>query len=180
MHFVLLILLVIGGIIRGGSRTAATSKMEHFVIIVNGFQPLTIITKCSILDVAAVLDPPLIIPPMTSNISRTKCMHVHFWWLQGVGIKTAWSINLIGQLVKCICNQKKGCTEPFTCVKAEPLQIELYRCHVDCERNQRYDDVFIFLHKCSHLIHPENIRKPTGFLMFPGGIKNIWKKWVKA
>ena len=44
---------------RGGSRTAATSKIELFVIIVNGFQPLTIITKCSILDVAAVLDPPL-------------------------------------------------------------------------------------------------------------------------
>ena len=44
---------------RGGSRTAATSKMELFVIIVNGCQPLTIITKCSILDVAAVLDPPL-------------------------------------------------------------------------------------------------------------------------
>ena len=44
---------------RGGSRTAATSKMECFVIIVNGFQPLTIITKHSILDVAAVLDPPL-------------------------------------------------------------------------------------------------------------------------
>ena len=33
---------------RGGSRTAATSKMERFVIIVNGFQQL-----------AAVLDPPL-------------------------------------------------------------------------------------------------------------------------
>ena len=44
---------------RGGSRTAATSKMECFVIIVNGFQPLTIITKRSILDVATVLDPPL-------------------------------------------------------------------------------------------------------------------------
>ena len=29
------------------------------MIIVNGFQPLTIITKRSILDVAAVLDPPL-------------------------------------------------------------------------------------------------------------------------
>ena len=42
--------------IRGGSKTAATSKIERFVIIVNGFQPLTIITKCSILDVAAVLD----------------------------------------------------------------------------------------------------------------------------
>ena len=60
MHFVLLILLVIGGIIRGGSRTSATSKMELSVKIVNGFQPLTIITKCPILDVAAVLDPPLI------------------------------------------------------------------------------------------------------------------------
>ena len=44
---------------RGGSRTAATSKMECLVIIVNGFQPLTAMTKRSILDVAAVLDPPL-------------------------------------------------------------------------------------------------------------------------
>ena len=33
---------------RGGSRTAATSKMERLVIIVNGFQLLTIITKRSI------------------------------------------------------------------------------------------------------------------------------------
>ena len=40
--------------------TAATFKMERFVIIVNGFQPLTIITKRSILDVAAVLDPSLV------------------------------------------------------------------------------------------------------------------------
>ena len=44
---------------RGGSRTAATSKMEGFVIIVNGWTPLTIITKRSILDVVAALDPPL-------------------------------------------------------------------------------------------------------------------------
>ena len=44
-------------IFRGGSRTVATSKMEHFVIIVNGWKPLTIITKRSILDVAVVLDP---------------------------------------------------------------------------------------------------------------------------
>ena len=44
---------------RGGSRTAATSKVELFVIIVNGWKPLTIITKNSTLDVAAVLDPPL-------------------------------------------------------------------------------------------------------------------------
>ena len=39
--------------------TAATSKMERFAIIVNDFYPLAIITKRSILDVAAVLDPPL-------------------------------------------------------------------------------------------------------------------------
>ena len=44
---------------RAGSRTAATSKMELFVIIVNDWKPLTIITKRSILDVAAVLGPPL-------------------------------------------------------------------------------------------------------------------------
>ena len=44
---------------RCGFRTAATSKMGHFVTIVYGFQPLTIVSKCSILDVAAVVDPPL-------------------------------------------------------------------------------------------------------------------------
>ena len=44
---------------RGGSRTAATSKMERFVITVNSWKPLNIITKRSILDVAAALDPPL-------------------------------------------------------------------------------------------------------------------------
>ena len=51
----------------GGSRATATSKMERFEIIVNGFQQLTIITKRSILDVAAVLDPPLI-----KEVSETK------------------------------------------------------------------------------------------------------------
>ena len=33
--------------------------MEQFVIIINGFQPLTIITKSSIFDVAVVVDLPL-------------------------------------------------------------------------------------------------------------------------
>ena len=40
-------------IVRDGSRTAATSKMQHFVIIVNCW-------RHSILDAAAVLYPPLI------------------------------------------------------------------------------------------------------------------------
>ena len=34
--------------------------MERFVIILNGWKPLTIITKRSILDVAASPDPPMI------------------------------------------------------------------------------------------------------------------------
>ena len=38
---------------RGGSRVAARSKMERFVIIVNDWKSLTIITKCSILNVVA-------------------------------------------------------------------------------------------------------------------------------
>ena len=46
-------------VFRGRSRTAATSKMDCFMTIVNIWKPLTIITKRSILDVAAVLDPPL-------------------------------------------------------------------------------------------------------------------------
>ena len=64
----------------GGSMTAAASKMEHFVIIVNGFQPLTIITKSSILDVAAVLDPPLaLVEKVFHVIERNACSwEAHF------------------------------------------------------------------------------------------------------
>ena len=45
---------------RGGSRTAATSKMELLVIILNGFQLLNIVTKTSITGVTAVLDLPMV------------------------------------------------------------------------------------------------------------------------
>ena len=44
----------------GVSWVAAIFKMERFVMIANGFQPLTIITKRSILDFAVALDLPLI------------------------------------------------------------------------------------------------------------------------
>ena len=53
--------MTISTIIRDESTSDATSKMERFVIIVNGCKPLPIITEHSILDVAAALDPPLII-----------------------------------------------------------------------------------------------------------------------
>ena len=58
IHFTCLLNLIVTT--RGGSKVAATSKMERFVIIVNGWKPLTIITKRSILDVAVALDPQLI------------------------------------------------------------------------------------------------------------------------
>ena len=60
---------------RGGSRTDAASKMERFVIIVNGWEPLTIITKHTIFDVAAVLDPSL---QKTSRRSYKCLMPVQF------------------------------------------------------------------------------------------------------
>ena len=61
---------------RGGSRTAAASKKEHFVIKVNGWKPLIIITKSSILDVAAVLDPPLI---AVSSYHDCRPRRVYYW-----------------------------------------------------------------------------------------------------
>ena len=66
---------------RSGSRTAATSKMERFVIIVNGWKPLTIITKCSILDVAVVLDPPLLFVLIyVEELKNIKVQHnVQLW-----------------------------------------------------------------------------------------------------
>ena len=44
--------------------------MERFGIIANGWKPLTIITKRSILDVAAALDPPLIRYDLENEVSR--------------------------------------------------------------------------------------------------------------
>ena len=47
--------------LRDGPRTPATSKMKFFVTLVNGFQPLTNVTTNSMLDLAGVLETPLII-----------------------------------------------------------------------------------------------------------------------
>ena len=81
---------------RGGSRAAITSKMQCFVIIVNGSKPLTIITKHSILDVAAALDPPLalfdqIVRFVASNL-RQQCEHASCFKLKL--IYTPFSKNL--------------------------------------------------------------------------------------
>ena len=60
LSFVVRSLILTYFLTRGGSRTAATSQMENFEIIVNSWRPLTVIRKSSILDVSAVLDPPLL------------------------------------------------------------------------------------------------------------------------
>ena len=57
---------------RGGSRTPATSNMEHFVIIVNGWKPLTTFPKSSILDVAVVLD-----FPMLKDVHLTSVYYIY-------------------------------------------------------------------------------------------------------
>ena len=55
MIWLLCALLSTSNLQRGGSRTAAASKIELFVMITNGFHPLTIITKNSILDIEVVV-----------------------------------------------------------------------------------------------------------------------------
>ena len=63
----------------GGSRAAAASKMEHFVIIVNGWMSLTIITKRSIMDVAAALDPPLLMLIRVNKVFKNLINHVEIF-----------------------------------------------------------------------------------------------------
>ena len=62
------------GLPRGGSRTAAKSRMERFVIIVNGWKPLTIITKRSVLDLAAALEPLLVHQRLTKITLNLNAM----------------------------------------------------------------------------------------------------------
>ena len=57
---------------RDGFSTATTSKIQLFVITVNGWKPLTIIRKGSILDVAAILNLPLIRSLVDSKYVKKK------------------------------------------------------------------------------------------------------------
>ena len=71
-------LVLLSVYIRSGSRAAATSKIERFVIIVNGWKPLTIITKRSILDVAAALYPLLASIRLSPFFTIHTYTHVQF------------------------------------------------------------------------------------------------------
>ena len=71
---------ILAGVTGGGSGTAVTSKMECIVIMVNSEKPLTIITKRSILDVAAVLDPPLATTKTCSDCVLYLQMKIMIGW----------------------------------------------------------------------------------------------------
>ena len=66
---------------RGGSRTAVTFKMELFVTVVNGWKPLTINTKNSILNVAAVLDLPLVLADYVMLIFKILNSYNIKWYI---------------------------------------------------------------------------------------------------
>ena len=81
------------------------------MIIVNGFQPLTIITKCSILDVAAVVDPSLILDSLVqllrSNINLAyNRRKIHFIAIpfedsRRLGIDFYLKISVCGTTLSC-------------------------------------------------------------------------------
>ena len=77
----------------GKSSTTATSKIELFGKVVNGFQPLTIITKCSILDVAGVLDPPLLQESFWTLVKKIWCKYIFIFWTQVMLHKFAGKIS---------------------------------------------------------------------------------------
>ena len=79
--------------IRSGARTAATSKIECFAIIVNGWKLLTIITKHSILDVAAVLDPSL-------QMNQNTCKY-HLFMSKYKSSK----IHIVGSIIEAVISQ---------------------------------------------------------------------------
>ena len=71
------------------------------MIIDNGFQSLTIITKRSILDVAAVLDPPLdAVKNQTLSVTGLKCMHGVIYTLKMNSADNLVSKMCAGQAIK--------------------------------------------------------------------------------
>ena len=80
---------------RGVSRTPATSKMKLFVTLVNGLQPLTKVLQNSMLDVAGVLETPLIANHIKVFIYQSciTCKAVSLIFCNGIGCN--WSPQII-------------------------------------------------------------------------------------
>ena len=98
---------ILGHFFRDGSRITATSKMECFVVIVNGWKPLTVITKHSILDFAAALDPSLLLHHINKISHYFLCLRkliylnvykLPLWCLSRSWYTFIWPLNF-GQLI---------------------------------------------------------------------------------
>ena len=83
---------------RGGSRAAATSKMECFVIIVNGFQSSNIITKALHLGCCSSLDLPLMHTKHFVEVSASVTKPVFFYFITDT--------HLSRQYLHCPLNSK--------------------------------------------------------------------------
>ena len=95
---------------RGGFRAAETSKMECFVMIVSGWKPSIIITKNSILDVAAALDPPLMRGRCCVYICITTLL---FNWLSFISLLcqiALWFAKHVVYLMWCVAWFHTICT----------------------------------------------------------------------
>ena len=79
--------------------------MERFVIIVNGWKPLSIITKRSILDIAAALDPPLWSAKSRQTTDQEKRLFAQagnitgWYWKQIILLFTCSQIYLLALLL---------------------------------------------------------------------------------
>ena len=67
--------------------------MESFVIIANDFQPLAFITKISILDLIADLDPPLVHNYSTYSLSKEQ--YIVLWYGLDIHVSSRINANMI-------------------------------------------------------------------------------------
>ena len=119
--------------LRGGSKAAVTSKMEHFVIIVNDWKPFIIIAKRSILDVSAALDLPLCLSielrlgfsvgsPSSSFFSSPAKVASALCFLMCIAKyhPVLYIIDLQRHLFLfvsfCLCNHSKACSVYLVCL----------------------------------------------------------------
>ena len=167
---------------RGRSRTAGTSKMELFVIIVTGWKPLTIVKKSSILNVAAVLDPPLIDTWYGSKLHKRQKVSIvllSFSIVIRIG-KIIWKhrpyrwyfcLNVkylggpCGSLIKTVkngdfCeklhskNDFENVLGTFCCYAYGAKVSEAFRSSEDCYRSKRVSHMLLV---CYNLLNSQNI-----------------------
>ena len=100
----------------GGSRTAATSKVELFAIVVNGSKSLIIITKSFTLNAAVAVDPSLVYSSVNGVISifgRVSMLTRKAQFYKTLAMAQHFFETLFRITVRCIfhlrCSSMKAC-----------------------------------------------------------------------